>query len=43
VKAKVIADDNYKIVARLNDSRVDYDKANPRVEITISELLPFEE
>ena len=43
VKAKVIADDNYTIVARLNDCRVDYDKNDPRCEITITELLPFEE
>lgn len=43
VKAKVIADDNYTIVARLNDCLVDYDKADPRCEITITELLPFEE
>lgn len=43
VKAKVIADDNYTIVARLNDCRVDYDKSDPRCEITLTELLPFEE
>lgn len=43
VKAKIIADDNYTIVARLNDCRVDYDKTDPRCEITITELLPFEE
>lgn len=43
VKAKIIADDNYMIVARLNDCRVDYDKADPRCEITLTELLPFEE
>lgn len=42
VKAKVLADDNYTIVARLNDCAVEYDKENPRVEITIRELLPFE-
>ena len=43
VKAKVLADDNYTIVAKLDDCAADYDKENPRVEITISELLPFEE
>lgn len=43
VKANVLADDNYTIVARLDDCRVDYDKADPRCEITITELLPFEE
>lgn len=42
VRAGVLADDNYTIVARLNDCAVDYDKNNPRVEITIRELLPFE-
>lgn len=42
VRAKVLTDDNYTIVARLNDCAVGYDKDNPRVEITIRELLPFE-
>ena len=43
VRANVLADDNYKIVASIDDCRVEYDKAYPRVEITITELLPFEE
>ena len=43
VRAKVLSDDNYTVVARLNDCKVDYDKINPRCEITITELLPFEE
>lgn len=43
VKAGVISDDNFTVVAGLDYSRVSYDKENPRVEITISELLPFEE
>ena len=42
VKAGVIDDDNYTIVARLDDCAVDYDKEHPRVEITIRELMPFE-
>lgn len=36
VNAGVLADDNCKIVAAHDGSRVDYDKHNPRVEITIS-------
>lgn len=42
VRAKVLEDDNYNIVARLNDCACEYDKENPRVEITIREILPFE-
>lgn len=38
VAYKVIADDNYKIVASMDDSRVYYDKENPRTEITITKL-----
>lgn len=38
VKAKVIEDDNYTIVAAHDGSRVEYDKNNPRTEITISRL-----
>ena len=40
VKAGVIADDNSRIVASHDGSRVDYDKENPRVEITIGEHTP---
>lgn len=36
VKAKVIKDDNFKIIASHDGSRVLYDKENPRVEITLS-------
>lgn len=36
VAAGVLADDNCRIVAAMDGSRVDYDKYNPRVEITIS-------
>lgn len=36
VKAGVLADDNCRIVARHDGSYVDYDKDNPRVEITIT-------
>ncbi len=43
VRANVIADDNYTIVARLDHCKVDFDKENPRCEITLTELLPFEE
>ena len=43
VKAHVIADDNHTIVAKHDGCLVTYDKENPRVEITITELLPFEE
>lgn len=34
----VIADDNSKIVISHDGSRVDYDKANPRTEITITSI-----
>lgn len=36
VAGKVLADDNCRIVAAHDGSRVDYDKHNPRVEITIN-------
>ena len=36
VKAGVLADDNCKIAAAHDGSRVRYDKNNPRVEITIT-------
>lgn len=36
VDAGVLADDNCRIVAAHDGSRVDYDKQNPRVEITIT-------
>lgn len=38
VSAGVIADDNRDIVASTDGSRVLYDKANPRTEITITDL-----
>ena len=38
VKAKILEDDNYKIVVSTDGSRVYYDKENPRVEIEIEEL-----
>nr|DAT48896.1 MAG TPA: Endodeoxyribonuclease RusA [Caudoviricetes sp.] len=38
VKAHVLEDDNSKIVAAHDGSRVDYDKQNPRVEIWIEEM-----
>lgn len=36
VAAGVLADDNCRIVAAHDGSRVDHDKNNPRVEITIN-------
>ena len=38
VKARVLEDDNSKIVSAHDGSRVDYDKQNPRVEIWIEEM-----
>lgn len=38
VKAGVLADDNSRIVAAHDGSRVDYDKKNPRAEIRIEEM-----
>lgn len=38
VKAGILADDNYKIVASVDGSRVLYDKENPRCEIEIEEV-----
>lgn len=37
VKYGVLADDNCTIVATMDGSRVEYDKENPRVEITLTE------
>ena len=38
VKAGVLEDDNSRIVAAHDGSRVDYDKQNPRAEIWIEEM-----
>jgi Holliday junction resolvase RusA-like endonuclease len=38
VDAGILADDNSNIVAAHDGSRVEYDKYNPRVEITISPI-----
>lgn len=38
VKAGVLADDNSKIVASHDGSRVELDRKNPRVEIQITEM-----
>lgn len=38
VKHGILADDNYTVVTSVDGSRVYYDKANPRTEITIEEL-----
>lgn len=34
----VVADDNSKIIATMDGSRVEYDKDNPRTEVIISEV-----
>ena len=36
----VVMDDNSDIIASHDGSRVEYDKANPRVEITITKIEP---
>ena len=38
VAGKIIADDNYTIIASVDGSRVLCDKANPRTEIFIEEM-----
>lgn len=38
VKARVLEDDNSKIVAAHDGSRVEIDRQNPRVEIEIEEM-----
>lgn len=38
VKAVLLADDNYTIIAGHDGSRVLYDKDNPRTEVTIKKL-----
>lgn len=38
VEMGILSDDNYKIVASHDGSRVFYDKENPRMEIEITEL-----
>lgn len=43
VKAKILADDNYTIIASVDGSRVLYDKSNPRTEIFIEEMLDDEQ
>ena len=41
VKAGLIADDNRDIIAGHDGSRVFYDKINPRIEITITEMADY--
>lgn len=43
VCARVLEDDNRDIVAATDGSRVIYDKANPRVEITIISMEDYEQ
>lgn len=38
VKAGIVADDNYRVIAAHDGSRCYYDKENPRTEIYISEI-----
>lgn len=38
VKHRVIEDDNCRIIAAMDGSRVEYDKYNPRTEVTIEEM-----
>ena len=38
VHAKILADDNYTVIAGVDGSRVFYDKEHPRTEITITEM-----
>ena len=39
VKAKVLLDDNHKIVASTNGSKVFLDREHPRIEIEIEKIL----
>ena len=39
VKAGILADDNYKIIASHDGSRVFVDKENPRTEVEITKIL----
>lgn len=43
VKAGLILDDNRDIIAGHDGSRVFYDKFNPRIEITITEMTNYEQ
>ena len=36
VRYGVVTDDNYKIIASMDGSRVEYDKTNPRTEVIIT-------
>jgi len=38
VHCNIIEDDNYKIIASMDGSRVDYDKEDPRTEIEITRV-----
>ena len=42
VKAGLLADDNRDIIAGHDNSRVFYDKENPRIELTISKMDDYE-
>ena len=42
VKAKILQDDNYKIIKSVDGSRVLYDKNNPRVEVYIEKIEDIE-
>lgn len=43
VKAGLLADDNRDIIAGHDNSRVFYDKENPRIEITITKMTDYEQ
>lgn len=43
VRAGVLADDNRDVIAGTDGSRVFYDKEDPRVEITITNMLGYEQ
>ena len=38
VHYRIVEDDNCKIIATMDGSRVEYDKENPRTEVTIERL-----
>ena len=42
VKAKILQDDNYKIIKSVDGSRVLYDKNKPRVEVYIEKIEDIE-
>lgn len=43
VAAEILEDDNFRIVASMDGSRVDYDKTSPRTEVEITEISEDDE